>query len=87
MRYAFAVMSKPPQFTNPVVPSGAAADVGGQWSVHLAFVSGSAEHNLVFEQKDGKLRGTHSGDILKADLRGAEFSVKTSRGPTDSDER
>ncbi|MEO8132345.1 MAG: hypothetical protein ABI822_34935, partial [Bryobacteraceae bacterium] len=40
-------------------------------SAHLEFISGSSDHNLLFEQKDGKLRGTHSGDILKGDLRGS----------------
>ena len=67
----YAVMSKPPQLTNPPVPSGAPADVDGQWGIHLEFISGSADHNLIFEQKAGKLRGTHHGDILSGDLRGA----------------
>ncbi len=66
----YAVISKPPQFSNPPVPSGAPAVIDGQWSAHLEFVSGSADHNLVFEQKENKLRGTHHGDILSGDLRG-----------------
>jgi hypothetical protein len=67
----YALLSKPPQFAAPVVPSGAPSIVDGQWNVHLEFIHGSAEHSLVFEQKEGNLRGTHHGDILAGDLRGS----------------
>jgi hypothetical protein len=67
----YALISKPPKFTNPPVPSGNPANIDGQWGVHLEFLSGSADHNLIFEQKENKLTGTHRGDILAGDLRGS----------------
>jgi uncharacterized pyridoxal phosphate-dependent enzyme len=67
----YALLSKPPRFETPERPSGAPANVAGQWDVHLEFVRGEADHVLLFEQKEGELVGTHTGDILAGDLRGS----------------
>ncbi len=66
----YAVMSKPPEFKAPVRPTGSPANVDGQWSVHLEYVLGSADHNLLFEQKDTSLRGTHRSEVMTGDLHG-----------------
>jgi hypothetical protein len=66
----YAVMSKPPAINAPATPSGSLANIDGQWTAHLEFVRGSAEHNLTFEQKENKLQGTHRGEIITSDLRG-----------------
>lgn len=65
-----AVLSHPPRVQPPERPSGAPANIAGQWRFHLEFVRGEAEHVVVFEQKDNQLVGTHMGDILSGDLRG-----------------
>ncbi len=66
----YTLLSKPPKFPEPERPAGAPASVAGQWEVHLEFVRGEADHVVVFEQKEGDLVGTHTGDILTGDLRG-----------------
>jgi hypothetical protein len=67
----YALLSKPPRFETPERPSGALANVAGQWDIHMEFVRGEADHVLLFEQKEGDLVGTHTGDILAGDLRGS----------------
>jgi len=64
------VLSRPPKFEAPVHPAPA-ADVSGQWEAELHFTHGEARHGFVFEQKGAELAGTHSGDILAGDIRGA----------------
>jgi len=66
----YALLSKPPKIDVPAPPSGAPANVGGQWDAHLEFVRGSADHVLILEQQGSELVGTHRGDILSGDLRG-----------------
>lgn len=64
------VLSRPPRedFAHPAP----AASVAGQWDVELEYVVGRAKHRLVFEQQsNGALTGSHFGEALSADLRGA----------------
>ncbi|MBM3812422.1 MAG: aminotransferase class V-fold PLP-dependent enzyme [Acidimicrobiia bacterium] len=49
---------------------GPTAHVAGQWDVDIQYGLGSSRHNLVLEQKEGQLLGTHSGEYLSSDLRG-----------------
>ncbi len=65
-----AVLAKPPKFETPAIPAPS-VDVTGQWEVDVEYTCGKARHGLVFEQKNGELVGTHTGDILAGDLRGA----------------
>jgi len=66
----YQVLSKPPQF--PKAPeAGAPAAVAGQWDVRIEFVYGAAGHGLFLEQEGATLSGSHRGDILSGDLRGA----------------
>lgn len=48
-----------------------AANISGQWDVEMRFLLGEATHRVVFEQQGSELVGTHSGEFLQADLRGA----------------
>ncbi len=66
-----ALLSKPPKIEAPVRPSGPPAQIAGQWSLHIDYLVGSADHNLIFEQNGGKVSGTHQSDILTGDLRGS----------------
>ncbi len=64
-----ALLSSPPQ-VKPESPAGAPARIAGQWDLHLKFFLGEAGHTLVFEQSEGDLVGTHTGETLAGHLRG-----------------
>ncbi len=65
-----SVLSKPPRATEPAQPEGPLANVDGQWKVNIRYFCGAADHQLVFEQKEGVLVGTHRGDLTSGDIRG-----------------
>jgi len=65
----YAIFSKPPQ-VEQTVRNDPPARVAGQWTLHLEFVSGEADHTLVLEQEGAEIRGTHNGTFLSGDLRG-----------------
>ena len=79
-----ALLSKPPKFDAPRIPSGEAALVPGQWNVRIDFSLGRADHVLVFEQRGTELIGTHSSAALKGDLKGSvqadEIRFRSSHG-------
>jgi uncharacterized pyridoxal phosphate-dependent enzyme len=56
----YRVLSKPPTFSNPVVPSVEPQNVGGVWQVQIDYEWGSAQHRFFVEQTAGALRGVHS---------------------------
>jgi uncharacterized pyridoxal phosphate-dependent enzyme len=66
----YRVLSKPPKFSNPVVPSGDPQNVGGVWQVHIDYQRGATQHRFFVEQTAGALRGVHEGDTLRGDLQG-----------------
>jgi D-glucosaminate-6-phosphate ammonia-lyase len=45
--------------------------VDGQWKLNIRYFCGASDHQLVFEQKDRDLVGTHRGDVLSGELRGS----------------
>lgn len=66
------VLSKPPKIANPEpLPQGEPAMVAGQWEVQIDFDRGSAIHTVILEQKGNDLEGTHRGEWVSGDLRGA----------------
>ena len=68
----YNVLSKPPKIANPEpLPQGEPAMVAGQWEVRIDFDRGSAIHTLLLEQKGNELEGTHRGEWVSGDLRGA----------------
>jgi uncharacterized pyridoxal phosphate-dependent enzyme len=67
----YALLSKPPKIEPRPRPSGEPAQIAGQWSLHIEYLVGSADHNLIIEQSGRKLSGTHQSDILTGDLSGA----------------
>lgn len=68
----YAVLSKPPKISNPQpLPQGEPAMVAGQWEVQIDFDRGSAVHTVFLEQKENDLEGTHRGEWVSGDLRGA----------------
>jgi L-seryl-tRNA(Ser) seleniumtransferase len=67
----YAVLSRPPKFESPSIPSGEPASVAGQWSLEMQFLRGSAVHTLILEQHGTQLLGTHRGEFVSGDLTGS----------------
>ena len=67
----YAVLSRPPKFENPSIPSGEPASVAGQWGLEIQFLRGSAIHTLILEQHGTQLLGTHRGEFVSGDLTGS----------------
>jgi uncharacterized pyridoxal phosphate-dependent enzyme len=67
----YALLSKPP--AAPAIPPvlAPATNISGNWSLHMEYVAGAADHTLVFTQTDAALSGTHASEIMKGDLRGS----------------
>lgn len=66
----YAVLARPPKIEPPARPEPS-VNVSGQWQARLEFVLGSAAHSFVFEQQGADLVGSHRGERLAGDLRGA----------------
>lgn len=68
----FTLLSKPPKLAAPEPPpSGASADVAGQWDVRLEFGRGSATHTVFLEQDGARLSGTHRGEFYSGEIAGS----------------
>jgi L-seryl-tRNA(Ser) seleniumtransferase len=63
------ILANPPHISVPA-PEPASVDVSGEWVADLTFISGSARNHFSIQQQDGKLTGTHKGDILSGSLTG-----------------
>ncbi len=48
-----------------------AADLSGQWDVHIDFAAGSSTHTLFIRQEGGRIEGTHLGDYTPRELSGS----------------
>lgn len=66
-----AALSNPPRLNPQPKPDVPPANIDGQWKLRLQYFLGASEHQLVFEQKDNDLAGTHRGEVTSGDLRGA----------------
>jgi D-glucosaminate-6-phosphate ammonia-lyase len=69
------LLSNPPRRPKPA-SQGSAAQVGGEWDVEIAYTRDHAVHTLFLEQKGDKLVGSHRGEFLTADLKGAVDGAK-----------
>ncbi len=68
----YQALSKPPKIADPQpLPSGEPSLVAGQWEARIDFDRGSALHSFILEQNGTKLTGTHLGEFVHGDLRGA----------------
>jgi D-glucosaminate-6-phosphate ammonia-lyase len=66
-----AVLSSPPAIPQPPKPVGNMANIDGQWKLNIKYFSGASDHQLVFEQKDKELFGTHRGEVITGEIRGS----------------
>ncbi len=64
---AFSKAPRPGLRRKPAAP---AANLSGEWGVHLEFISGNADHNFMLEQNGNDLTGTHEGQAAVRDLKG-----------------
>ena len=48
-----------------------AADISGEWDVHIDFAGGGSTHTLFLRQDANRLEGTHRGDYVARDLFGS----------------
>ena len=65
-----AALSKAPRRAAPVTTSAPAADVTGQWDVHIDYIASVSTHTLHLKQTNGRIEGTHQGDFVSRDLSG-----------------
>ncbi len=70
-RALYAVLSKPPKFSDPVLPTGEPAAIAGTWDVHIEYVYGASTHHLTLEQSGTQLGGTHAGETLTGEIHGS----------------
>ena len=68
----YAVLSKPPKITVPPRPEGA-AQIAGNWKVHLEFVYGSDDHTFAIDQNGNTIEGDHKSELHDGTLRGAIY--------------
>jgi seryl-tRNA(Sec) selenium transferase len=47
-----------------------AADVTGQWDVHIEYAAGQSNHTLYLRQRSNDIDGAHRGDFVSRDLSG-----------------
>jgi D-glucosaminate-6-phosphate ammonia-lyase len=67
----YATLAHPPALPRIEPAQPAAVSVAGQWDVTIDFTRGSAAHTFTLEQKDDALVGSHRGEFLTGDLKGA----------------
>jgi hypothetical protein len=66
-----AVLASPPPASIVSKLTGPQANVDGQWKVTIRYFNGASEHQVVFEQKDKELFGTHRGDVISGEVHGS----------------
>ena len=64
-------LTKPGQYQDPVLPSGAPATVQGNWAVAIRYLRGIGEQQFTLQQKGNELSGTQQGELYSAALKGA----------------
>jgi D-glucosaminate-6-phosphate ammonia-lyase len=72
----FGLLSKPPEFTDPVIPTGQPENVAGVWHVQVEHALGSAEHLFFLEQTGNVLHGVHEGETIRGELKGSVHAAK-----------
>jgi len=60
----FQVLSKPPKFEDPVIPSGTPGKIAGVWHVKLTYLVGTGTPRFIVEQNASALSGLHEGEYF-----------------------
>jgi seryl-tRNA(Sec) selenium transferase len=78
------ILSKPPHFDAPVLPTGTPANVAGNWGVSIHYLRGTGHQQFVLKQTGNDVTGDHHGELYNATFRGtvhANEIALTSRLP------
>jgi seryl-tRNA(Sec) selenium transferase len=51
-------------------PAAPAADLSGNWDVHVEYAAGASDHGLMLRQRGNDVDGSHRGDFVSRDLAG-----------------
>ena len=63
-------LTKPGQYSDPVIPTGEPARLQGTWAVTIHYSRGVGEQRFTLEQSGNQLTGTQHGEIYTAALKG-----------------
>lgn len=66
----YGALTKPGHYENPIIPTGAPANVHGAWAVSIQYSRGVGEQRLTLEQSGNTLSGMQSGEIYKNAIEG-----------------
>jgi len=72
----YQLLSKPPKFENPVIPTGQPENVAGVWHVQIEHSLGTARHLFFVEQIGNVLQGVHEGESIRGELKGSVHAAK-----------
>ena len=67
--YAILAAAQGKPAADPPAPAPA-ADLTGQWDVHIEYAAGASNHGLFLRQRGSDLDGAHRGDFVSRDLTG-----------------
>jgi L-seryl-tRNA(Ser) seleniumtransferase len=65
-----AVLSNPSREKLEQTPAPPAADLTGQWDVHIVYAASTSTHTLYLRQRGHDLDGSHQGDFVTRTLTG-----------------
>jgi seryl-tRNA(Sec) selenium transferase len=65
----YEALTKPGHYENPVVPTGAPAQVNGAWAVTIQYPRGTGEQHFTLQQDGNNLTGSQKGEIYNDDLK------------------
>lgn len=66
--YAALSSAPRPEMTKPMTPP--AADLNGQWDVHIEYAASKSNHTLHLRQMGNRVEGSHQGEFVSRDLSG-----------------
>jgi seryl-tRNA(Sec) selenium transferase len=66
-----AVLSNPSLKNSEPRPRPPSIDVTGQWDVRIEYAAGTSTHGLYLRQQGSEIDGSHRGDFVTRDVRGA----------------
>jgi uncharacterized pyridoxal phosphate-dependent enzyme len=64
-------LMKPGHYDDPVIPTGAPAQVKGKWTVSIQYSRGIGEQHFTLEQRDNELTGHQHGELYEAEIKGS----------------
>jgi uncharacterized pyridoxal phosphate-dependent enzyme len=66
----YLALTVPGQYSNPVIPTGAPANVEGDWTAIIQYSRGAGEQRLSLRQSGDEITGTQKGEIYSASIKG-----------------